>query len=499
MWPMLPGFHAITSCCCYSAATAQHGCRTSQINVEAGNNRNRRDCDDDANSKCFNMVRIFVLYIFIRLAHVIFVQMLTHYVYVLHLITCLPHLTMQSVLSSHSHHSYCVVNVDVNDDNTHATDKAAMPPAVDTSTEEKEDCDDESFESLLQRAKYTLKLVRIAQQNERMQLQQQRQHHVDSTPSSPLSSPRPNPTVKTSMREAPGSSQSQLNVESETKQKQQLHYRQRREEAAEERKEQQQLEEPRTHQPVEEATASISSSEPLHENQRTAMDIFLSSPTGLNWKELVNSMRESSYSSSRRDLMNLIQTITIHKQLDGLDDDDDNSSLTLSLSSGTPQPSQSQQSLQDSQRTAMESFLSSPTGLNWDDFVKSIGKEHDGHLGSSTAKNEEETMPIHNATVDVKPSLISTRWRQRKFQQHNHNQSSPTRDRCRLPKNEVSEARRSKGEMSLERRIEHVLTLTPTATISDTAYKPAGNVGSEMILSDLMTIDEDIALTQKRH
>ena len=167
---------------------------------------------------------------------------------------------MQSVLSSHSHHSYYVVNVGVNDDNTHATDKAVMPPAVDTSTEEKEYCDDESFESLLQRAKYTLKLVRIAQQNERTQLQQQRQHE-ESTPSSPLSSPWTNPTVKTSMREASGSSQSQLNVESETKQKQQLHYRQRREEAAEERKEQQQLlEEPRTNQPVEEATASISSS-----------------------------------------------------------------------------------------------------------------------------------------------------------------------------------------------------------------------------------------------
>jgi len=112
-------------------------------------------------------------------------------------------------------------------------------------------------------------------------------------------------------------------------------------------------------------------------------------------------------------------------------------------------------------------------------------------------------MPTQNASVDVKPSLLSTKWKLRKFQQHNHNQSSPTRDR----------SKKSKGARSFERRIEQILTSSPTAAVADTTYKAAGNVGSEMILNDLtagnveskmilhdlMTIDEDIAMTPKRY
>ena len=363
-----------------------------------------------------------------------------------------------------------------------------------TDHHDQEDCDDESFEFLLQRAKYTLKLLRIAQQNDRLQLQQQRQAEGKPSPTT-SSCHRPNPAVEiSSMRE--GSSQSQLYVASETKEQHQLV-----EEEAEEPKEQQQMEETRTNQPVEEeeeVTTSTQSPKHLQESQRTAMDIFLSSPTAGNWNELVESMRqERDDSSSRRDLMNLIQTITVHNKMDDEydDDDDDHSSVTMSLTSETPQLSQSQQSLQDTQRTAMESFLSSPTGLNWDDFVKSLGKERDDDIGGRTLENGEETMPVKNATVDV-----SSRWRQRKFQQQNHNQSGPSRDHCRRLKNNVDEGRRSKGERTLERRIEQILTLTPTATIADTTTcKAAGNVESEMILNDLMTIDEDIALIPKSH
>lgn len=330
-------------------------------------------------------------------------------------------------------------------------------------TEEKEDCD-ESFESLLQRARYTLQLLRIAQQNERMmQLQQQRQH-VDGKSSSTSSSQWPN----------------------KLKKKEQQHHQQL------------QKEETKTNQPVDDASSSTSSPTSLQENQRTAMDVFISSPTAVNWHDLVKSMRQDRdacesgrprFSSSRRDLMNLIETITVYKNMDGLDDDDDHSSVTLSLPSESQQTSQSQQSLEDDQRKAMESFLSSPTGLNWDDFVTSLGKDDD--RGSSIAKNREETMPTQNTSVDVKPSLLSTRWKLKKFKQQNHNQSSPTRDRIR----------KSRGAKSLERRIEQILTSSsPTSAIADTtSYKAAGNVGSEMILHDLMTIDEDIALTPKRH
>ena len=398
-----------------------------------------------------------------------------------HRLTSFDNADTQSALSSNSHYSHSVVNGAAHK-NTLATDEDAITPPTAGSKEEKENCEDESFECLLQRAKYTLKLLRIAQQNDMVQLQQQRQ--AEGKPSPTTSSPRPNPAVEiSSIRE--GSSQSQLNVVGETKEKHQLLYRRQQEEAAEEPKEQQQMEETRMNQQVEEeeeVTASTPSPKHLQESQRTAMDIFLSSPTAGNWNELVESMRqERDDSSSRRDLMNLIETITIHNKMDDYDDDDDdNSSVTLSLSSETPQLSQSQQSLQDTQRTAMESFLSSPTGLNWDDFVKSLGKERDDDIGSRTLKNRDETMPVKNATVDV-----STRWRQRKSQQQNHNQSGPSRDR--------------KGENSLERRIEQILTLTPTATISDTTCKAAGNVGTEMILNDLMTIDEDIALMPKSH
>eukprot|EP00573_Skeletonema_grethae_P012318 CAMPEP_0201698626 /NCGR_PEP_ID=MMETSP0578-20130828/20085_1 /ASSEMBLY_ACC=CAM_ASM_000663 /TAXON_ID=267565 /ORGANISM="Skeletonema grethea, Strain CCMP 1804" /LENGTH=297 /DNA_ID=CAMNT_0048185209 /DNA_START=75 /DNA_END=968 /DNA_ORIENTATION=+ len=297
-----------------------------------------------------------------------------------------------------------------------------------------------------------------------MQLQQQCQH-VDDKPSPTASSPRHN----------------------KLKLKENLHQQQQ----------QLLMEETKTNQSVEDATSSPIS---LQENQRTAMDVFLSSPTAVNWHDLVESMRQDRdaceserprYGSSRRDLMNLIETITVYKNMDGLDDDDDDhSSVTLSLPSESQQTSQSQQSLEDDQRKAMESFLSSPTGLNWDDFVNSLGKEHDDGRESSTAKNTEKSMPTQNASLDIKPSLLSTRWELRKFKQHNHNQSSPTRDR----------SRKSKGARSLERRIEQILTSSPTSAIADaTSYKAVGNVGSEMILNDLMTIDEDIALTPKHH
>ncbi len=348
----------------------------------------------------------------------------------------------------------CILNK-----NMHAYQFIALIFSV---TEEKEDCD-ESFESLLQRAKYTLQLLRIAQHNERIQLQQQRQH-VDDKSSPTVSSPRPNKLKKHQQ-------QPQQLLKGETK----------------------------TNQPGDDATSSTSSPISLQENQRTAMDVFLSSPTAVNWHDLVKSMRQDRdacesgrprfSSSSRRDLMNLIETITVYTNMDGLDDDDDHSSVTLSLPSESQQTSQSQQSLEDDQRKAMESFLSSPTGLNWDDFVTSLGR--DDERGRSTAKNRKETMPTQNTAVDVKPSLLSTRWKLKQFKQQNHNQSSPsTRDR----------SKKSKGAKSLERRIEQILTSSPTSAIVDTtSHKAAGNVGSEMILHDLMTIDEDIALTPKRH
>eukprot|EP00574_Skeletonema_japonicum_P000309 CAMPEP_0201740222 /NCGR_PEP_ID=MMETSP0593-20130828/46192_1 /ASSEMBLY_ACC=CAM_ASM_000672 /TAXON_ID=267983 /ORGANISM="Skeletonema japonicum, Strain CCMP2506" /LENGTH=394 /DNA_ID=CAMNT_0048234527 /DNA_START=42 /DNA_END=1226 /DNA_ORIENTATION=- len=394
------------------------------------------------------------------------------------------------------------MNVAVHDETTHASETVAISPVRDTLKEEKEDCDDESFESLLQRAKHTLQLLRIAQQNEKMQLQQQRQH-VEGKPSPTAPSPRPNPTVDiSSMGE---------NVTSETQQ--QLLYRQREESVGELKLEKMelQMEETKTNHPIEEVTASTPSPKSLQENQRTAMDIFLSSPTAVNWFELVESMRQDRvaseserprYSSSRRDLMNLIETITVYKEMDGLNDDD-HSSITMSLPSETPQTSQSQQSLEDNQRSAMESFLSSPTGLHWDDFVNSLGKDQDDDRGSTTTKDRKQTMPTQNTSGDVKPSLLSTKWKLRKFQQHNHNQSSPSRDR----------SKKSKGARSLERRIEQILTSSPTAAVADTTYKAAGNVGSEMILNDLtagnveskmilhdlMTINEDIALTPKRY
>lgn len=278
------------------------------------------------------------------------------------------------------------------------------------------------------------------------------------------------------------------------------------------------MEQTRANQPVdvddddeEEVTASTPSPKHIQESQRTAMDIFLSSPTAGNWNELVETMRqERDDSSSRRDLMNLIETITIHHdKMEGYDDDydDDHSSVTLSLSSEPTQLSQSQQSLQSTQRRAMEAFLSSPTGLNWDDFVTSLGTEHDDNNNGSgsTLKNREETKPVQ--TVDTKPSILSTRWRQRKFQQQqqkkkNHQSGGQTRDHCRRLNNNVNEGGRNndKGEKSLERRIEQILTLSPTATIADATRKNAGgNTESEMILNDLMTIDENAAMIQRSH
>ena len=280
------------------------------------------------------------------------------------------------------------------------------------------------------------------------------------------------------------------------------------------------MEETRANQPVvddddddEEVTASTPSPKHLQESQRTAMDIFLSSPTAGNWNELVESMRqERDDSNSRRDLMNLIETITIHHdKMEGYDDDydDDHSSVTLSLSSEPTQLSQSQQSLQSTQRRAMEAFLSSPTGLNWDDFVMSLGTEHDDNIGSGTLKNREETKPVQ--TVDTKPSILSTKWRQRKYphqqqqqqKKKNHHQSGgQTRDQCRRLKNNVNEGGRNntKGGKSLERRIEQILTLSPTATIADaTRNNAGGNTESEMILNDLMTIDENAAMISKSH
>ena len=463
----------------------------------------------------------------------------------------------------------CVANVATNDENTHATDKVViLPPATGTFKEEEEEKEDydESFASLLRRAKHILKLIRIAQQQERMQLLQQHQH-VKGNHSSPLAlvSPLPDNTVETATRESAPQSQSKLASET----------LEQREEEAEEKEEQQQQLEPSTNQHlpspstksqlVEAVTATVPAPKSLQEDQRTAMDTFLSSPTGLNWSELVESMRQQPLagesgkprcSSSRRsDLVN-IQTITIRKQLDELDDDD-NCSLTLSSSSGSPNQSQLQKQLQDNQRTAMESFLSSPTGLNWDDLVKSLKKErgddcrsrqagyisrpsacgrvniksitihnreegdyddmsslgmqsrdegnHHRHRkqrqqqkqqkfqdGSSTAKNGEETMK--NATVDVKSSSLPKRGRQKQMQQYN--QSSHTQDHSRRSKKDLDEARRSKDKRkrSLERRIGRVLALTPIATTTDKTYTSPANIN---ILNDLMLIDEGIALTPK--
>ena len=424
---------------------------------------------------------------------------------------------LQSVPPSHNHHhSHSVVNVAAHDENTLATDEDVIPLSTDRFKDDK-DCDDESFECLLQRAKYTLKLLRIAQQNDRAEQLQQQQRHAESKPSPITSSPTSDPAVEMSSMTWGGSFQSQLNASNERNEAQGPLYLQRQEEAAEDPTEQQ-MEETRANQPVdddddddddeEEVTASTPSPKHLQESQRTAMDIFLSSPTAGNWNELVESMRqERDDSNSRRDLMNLIETITIHRdKMEGCDDDydDDHSSVTLSLSSEPTQLSQSQQSLQSTQRRAMEAFLSSPTGLNWDDFVMSLGTEHDDNNSSGILKNREESKPVQ--TVDTKPSILSTKWRQRKFQQQqqqqqkkNHHQSGgSTRDHCRRLNNNVNEGGRNsnnKGGKSLERRIEQILTLTPDATCNNAG----GNAESEMILNDLMTIDEDVAMIPKSH
>lgn len=425
----------------------------------------------------------------------------------------------QSVPPSHNHHhSHSVVNVAAHDENTLATDEYVIPLSSTDRFKDDKHCDDESFECLLQRAKYTLKLLRIAQKNDRAEQLQQQQRHAEGKPSPITSSPTSNPAVEMSSMTWEGSSQPQLNASNERNEAQGPLHPQRQEEIAEDPKEQQHMEQTRANQPVdvddddeEEVTASTPSPKHIQESQRTAMDIFLSSPTAGNWNELVETMRqERDDSSSRRDLMNLIETITIHHdKMEGYDDDydDDHSSVTLSLSSEPTQLSQSQQSLQSTQRRAMEAFLSSPTGLNWDDFVTSLGTEHDDNNNGSgsTLKNREETKPVQ--TVDTKPSILSTRWRQRKFQQQqqkkkNHQSGGQTRDHCRRLNNNVNEGGRNndKGEKSLERRIEQILTLSPTATIADATRKNAGgNTESEMILNDLMTIDENAAMIQRSH
>lgn len=461
--------------------------------------------------------------------------------------------------------------VAVDDENTHATDKVVIPPAMDLFKEEKEDYDD-SYESLLQRAKQILKLIRIAQHQERMQQLQQQHYQEEGKPSLTLLSPLPDNTVETSMRESAPQLHPKLERE---RMQQQPQYQQREEKAAAKEQQQQQLHAstsepspPTKSQPVDAVAASTLAPTPLHEDQRTAMDTFLSSPTALNWNELVQSMRQQRhagesgkprYNRRRHNPMN-IQTITVHKQLDQLDDDD-NSSLTLSSSSRSPnEPSQSQQPLQDNQRTAMESFLSSPTGLNWDDLVKSLRKERGGEYRSRQAgrpsaggrfnirsitiysreeegdyddmsslgmqsrdesnnhrhrklrqqrKQEQQGLQdgsrtakneeeiMHNATVDVKSSSPSKRVSQRELQQHN--QSSLIQDRRRRSKKDIDKASRGKDKRSLERRIERVLALNSTATNTDAdaTYTASANVGGEMILNDLKNIDEGITLTPK--
>jgi hypothetical protein len=452
-----------------------------------------------------------------------------------------------------------VANVAVDNENTHATDKVVIPPAIGEFKKEKED-HDESYESLLLRAKEILKLIRIAQHQERMR-QIKHQHHlqVEGKPSVlPSASPLHHNTLDTSTRASARQSQPKLESERTVQQPQ---YQQCEKGTAAGEQQQQQLQlqqqqqlEATTGQPSQysnsqpvEAVEAFSTN-PLHKDQRTAMGTFLSSPTVLNWNELVGSMRkqrhegesgEPRYSSRRRRRHPInIQTITMHKQLDELDEDG-NSSLTLSSSSRSPnQPSQSQQPLQDNQRTAMELFISSPTGLNWDDLVESIRKERVGNCRSRDVggrsvggrfnitsitvycreegdfddmsslgmqgrddrnyhrhrkqreqwKQEQQQLQqdgnstakneegtMQDTTVDVKSSFPSKR----------HSR----RERDRKLK-DVVDTRRNKDKRSWERRIEHVLSLTST----DAEYIASANIGGEMILNDLKNTDESIAL-----
>ena len=472
----------------------------------------------------------------------------------------------------------------LDDDIALATDKVVAPPAFDSITkdllvkeEEEEEFNDGSFASVMQSAKHILKLIRKAQQQqERREVQRrhqlQLQQQVEGGISSSLIATSPPDTVDMSIREDVPQS-----PPNDVRRSQKMEHEEAEAEAEAASIEEQQQVKPITNKRLLSLSSTIKSQLPpkpavavavadipsLREVQRTAMDTFLSSPTGLNWNELVESIRQQRRAeygkrgipchSSRHDLLN-IQTIT----LDGLCSDD-NSSITLSLSSGglLNSQSQSQQPVKDNQRTAMEAFLSSPTGFNWDDLVKSLrregggdcctlratgygsrpesivvsnrdkeedddisslgmgSKDEDGYRykrkqrqrrthhqqqqqledGSNNAKNNEKTILYATSNYDSSSDL-----RPREVQKHC--QASHTVHHRRRRSKYVDEARRGKDMMLLKQRVEHVLALTPTATTTDTTYEASdgaireqNQMLGEMNLNDLKSIDECIALT----